>query len=330
MVLFERLVSRSVVRFLSEEMDLAGIKMSVDRLLQIMIIGVFALFVIVSFGLYIELKLNQGIAAFFGVVAAVVYVVVIYAVMEFIIDQRKNFVESILPDYLQLTSANVRSGVALDKAMILATRPEFKYFNEDVKLLSKQLYAGETMQNALALLASKYRSLQMKHTTRMISEALQYGGGMTDLLNQIAKDIRNQQTIQKEISGQLFMYTLFIAFAALIGAPVLYALTNQMMGITDTIWAGILSQNGGKPFPSTGISILKPQPPSITPTQYQDFAIAAVLIITGMASFIVSSIASGSVLKGLRYLPIFLIMGMVVFFVVSLVIKGMFASISGG
>ncbi len=76
----------------------------------------------------------------------------------------------------------------------------------------------------------------------MMVEGIQYGGGMTDLLNQIAKDIRNQQMVQKEISGQLFMYTIFIAFAALIGAPVLYALTAQMIGVTDTVWAGILSR----------------------------------------------------------------------------------------
>ena len=68
-------------------------------------------------------------------------------------------------------------------------------------------------------MAKRYRSLQLQHTIRMMIEGIQYGGGMTDLLNQIAKDIRNQQMVQKEISGQLFMYTIFIAFAALHWGP---------------------------------------------------------------------------------------------------------------
>jgi archaellum biogenesis protein FlaJ (TadC family) len=197
-----------------------------------------------------------------------------------------------------------------------------------VKLVNKELYAGETLQNALVLLSNRYRSLQLKHTIRMLVEAIQYGGGMTDLLNQIAKDIRNQQMVQKEISGQLFMYTIFIAFAAIVGAPVLYALTTQMMTITDTVWAGILKQNPGG-LPTAGVSFLRPSPPKITIGMYHDFALSAVFLITAFGAFIVSAISTGSIIKGLRYLPIFLVVGLLVFYIVGIVIAGMFNSISG-
>ncbi len=162
----------------------------------------------------------------------------------------------------------------------------------------------------------------------MLVEAIQYGGGMTDLLNQVAKDIRNQQMIQKEISGQLFMYTIFIAFAAIVGAPTLYALTTQMMTITDTVWAGILKQNPGG-LPTAGVSFLRPSPPKITIGMYHDFALSAVFLITGFGAFIVSAISTGSIIKGLRYLPVFLVVGLIVFYIVGIVIAGMFNSISG-
>jgi len=55
-----------------------------------------------------------------------------------------------------------------------------------------------------------------------------------------------------------------------------------------------------------------------------------VLLITGFASFIVSAISSGSVFKGIRYLPLFLLIGVGVFFITSAVIGTMFTSISGG
>ncbi len=325
---YERLISRSVVNLLQRELDLAGVKVDINRFLQILILGGIGLFVIVPFALVLLLNLSAGIAALAGIFAAAVLEIGVYAVLEFRIEQRKSFVDDLLPDYLQLAAANVRSGIALDKAMVLAARPEFGHFSDEVKEMNKELYGGLTMQQAMMNLGKRYRSTQLQHTIRMMGEGIQYGGGMTDLLNQISKDIRSQHMVQREISGQLFMYTIFIAFAALIGAPVLYALTSQMIGVTDTVWAGILQQNPGG-LPTAGISFLRPSPPKITTAAYHNFALASVILITGFGAFIVSAISTGSVLKGLRYLPIFLIVGLGVFFLVSSLIAGIFTSISG-
>ncbi|MGC8699428.1 MAG: type II secretion system F family protein [Candidatus Micrarchaeia archaeon] len=327
MISFEKLVARNVVVFISRELDLAGSKMTVNRFLGIAIVGGLLILILTSYTLFF-MKFNIGIDALAGIFIAILYEVMLYMLLEFNIEKRKTFVETILPDYLEIVAANVRSGISLDKAMILAARPEFKFFSDDVKLVNKQLYAGSTLQSTLLSLAERYRSFQLKHTVRMLNEAIQYGGGMTDLLNQVAKDIRNQQMVQKEISGQMFMYTIFIAFAAIIGAPTLYALTTKMMTITDTVWAGILAQNPGG-LPTTGVSFLRPSPPKITIGMYEDFALTAVILITAFGSFIVSAISTGSIIRGLRYLPIFILVGLGIFYVVGAVIGSMFASISG-
>ena len=326
---FEKLVSRSLVRFLSRELDLAGVKTTVNNLIGIAVIGGIATFIAVAVIVFALIKLNAGIAVLAGIFSAAILEFAIYSILELKIEQRKNFVEGILPEYLQLTSANIRSGMAIDKAMVSATRPEFKYFSDDVVQISKQLYTGETFQNSLISLGNNYRSVQLRHTVRMINESMRYGGGMTDMLNDIAKDIRNQQTIQKEISGQLFMYTIFISFAAIIGAPALYALTDKMIAITDNVWAGILQQNPGG-LPSTGVSFLKPSPPKVTQGEYNDFAILAILIISALGSFIVSVIMNGSVIRGIRYLPIFLLIGFTVFFITGFVISSIFNGIAPG
>jgi hypothetical protein len=322
------LISRSVSRLFSRELELAGVKMKIDKFMRLLIVGGVVIFAVVPFALFLFAGVNLGFAALGGFFLAALFEVSVYALLEFRIEQRRGFVETVLPDYLQLAAANVRSGIALDKALVLAARPEFGYFSTDIKEMNKELYGGVTLQGAIANLGKRYRSLQLQHTIRMMSEGIQYGGGMTDLLNQIAKDIRNQQMVQREISGQLFMYTIFIAFAALIGAPVLYALTSQMIAVTDTVWAGILKQNPGG-LPTAGISFLRPSPPKITIVAYHNFALASVILISGFGAFIVSTISTGSVLKGMRYLPIFLIVGVGIFFVVSSLIGGIFATISG-
>lgn len=326
-IVFERLVGRNVARFISAELDLAGLKMSVDNFLSIAIIGWIAIMVLVSFTLFIALSLNPALALLGGIGCSVIYEVVLYALLEFRIDERREFVETVLPDYLQLVAANMRSGVSLSKAITMAVRPDFKYFGADVNILGGQLYSGETMQNVLTQLASKYRSLTLKRTVRVVVEAQQYGGGMADLLNQIAKDLRNQQIVQKEVAGQLFMYTIFIAFAALVGAPALYGLTNEMIGVTSTVWSRI-SITAVSNLPTTGVSFIKLSKPQITPEAYYYFSIVAIIIITAFGSFIIAAIATGIPFRGLKYMPVFIVVGLVIFLLVSLGIGGLFSSLN--
>lgn len=328
-IVFERLVGRDVVRLLSAELDLAGIKTSVNTFLAVAIVGWVAITIIVSFALVLAIKLEPALALLAGIAVSVIFELMLYSILELNIEQRKNFMETILPDYLQLTAANVRSGISLSKAMQMGSRAEFKYFNDDIEILSNELYAGETMQNALDHLANRYRSQELRRTVRMMMEAQQFGGGMTDLLNQISKDLRQRQIVQKEISGQLFMYTIFIAFAALVGAPALYGLTNEMIKITSLVWSQI-SIGSVSSVPSGGVSFLHFSKPQITVGAYQDFSIGAILIITSFAAFITSTISSGSAIKGLKYLPIFVVVGFIVYFIVLSLIGGLFTTFGAG
>lgn len=324
-IVFERLVGRNVARFISSELDLAGVRTSANNFIEVAILGGLSLMIIVSFAAALALKLEAGLALLAGLCVAAIFEVVLYSILELQIEQRKEFVENVLPDYLQLTSANIRSGVTLSRAMIMAVRPEFKYFGDDVNTLGKQLYSGETMQNAFTQLGNKYRSTTLKRTVRLVLEADQYGGGMADLLGQISKDLRAQHIVQKEVSGQLFMYTIFIAFAALIGAPTLYGLTNQMIGVTSTIWSKI-SVGALTQAPSLGLSFIKLSKPLITPTDYYYFSLVAITVITGFGAFIISAISSGNAFKGIRFLPLFLIAGIAIFFIVSFFLTAMFST----
>ncbi len=326
---FERLISRSVAIGLSHELDMAGLKYSVEGVARFCVVGAIAMLVIIPFIVFAALKLNPLLDLLAGFGSAALFIALVYSYLEYMVDRRKTKMESMFPDYLQIASANLRSGISLDRAMLLAARPEFGFFSEDVKDMNRRVFSGESLGDALRGLAAKYRSYQLTHAVRMILESLTYGGAMADLLEQLSKDMRGQQLTQKEIAGQLFLYSIFIAFAALVASPVLYGLTSQMIVVTDTVWKGILAANPGG-LPSTGFSFLKPTPPKITPQQYQYFSLIAIMVITGFASLIMSAISSGSAIKGMRYLPLFLIIGLVLFFVMQTAIGGIFHGIAGG
>jgi len=325
---FDRLISRELSRSISKEMDLAGMKLSVNRIVELAIVPALLAFLAVAFLLY---YLQFGFLASWGLglAAGALYVAFIYLYVEYLIDGRKTKLEEMLPDFLQIASANLRSGVSLERAMLLAARPEFGFLSEDVKDMNRRIFGGETLEAAMSEFSHKYRSYQLQHAVRMITEALRFGGAMADLLAQISKDMRNQQLVQKEISGQLLLYTIFVAFAGLIAAPVLYGLTNQMIVVTDTVWSGILASNPNG-LPATGLSFFKPSPPKITPAEYTDFSYAAIIIITASASLIMSAISTGSAVKGMRYLPVFVIVGLLIYIIVGHVIGTLFSAIGTG
>ena len=60
---FEKLVSRSLGTVLSRELKLSGIKMDLNRFLQIAIIGGLGIFAAMPFALVLIMKLNAGLAA---------------------------------------------------------------------------------------------------------------------------------------------------------------------------------------------------------------------------------------------------------------------------
>jgi archaeal flagellar protein FlaJ len=322
---FERLVSRGVARELSRQLDIAEIKMSVNQLLGIIIFGFFAIFIGIAVLLTLLKEASAGVSGLIGLAAAVFLIVLVYSYIAYKTDSRKSKLEVMLPDYFMVAAANLKSGIALDRSLLLAARPEFGFLSEEIKDMNRKVMSGDTLENALREMARRYQSGQLTHTVRMMIDAMRYGGAMADLLEQLSKDMRSQQIVQKEIAGQLLMYSIFIAFAGLIAAPGLFGLTSQMIVIVDKVWNGILTTNPGG-LPTAGISFLKPSPPQITIQEYTNFAIVSIIIISGFASIIMSTISTGSAVRGLKYLPIFIIGGVTIFFISRAVMAAILGS----
>src|SRR5208283_2659374 len=98
---------RDVARRLSSEMDLAGIKMGVNLLLTIAIVGAIAIFILIS-AVLTFMKIEFILAFFIGIGCAAFYITFVYVFLEYFIDKRKSTMEEVLPDFLQITSANLR------------------------------------------------------------------------------------------------------------------------------------------------------------------------------------------------------------------------------
>jgi pilus assembly protein TadC len=330
MLNFQSLLSRSLVKRISDELDLAGIKVDLNTFIGFLLFSSF--FVIVGVGLIAELKytLPPILSLLIGIIACVLYLGAIYTIIELQIDSRRSKMEEILPDFLQITAANVRSGMPIDRAMVYSARPEFAPLTQEIQEFNKRIASGESLQNSLIVLSTRFRSRQLKRTVNLMLEGIAYGGGMVDLLERVAADIRQQQLLQKEIAGQLFMYSLFIIFASVFAAPLLFAVSVEMINITTSIWSGISSQlQGGKIQMAGALSMFTPKPPSITSEDFKNFALATMIMISTFAAFIVASISSGVASRGIKYVPIFILISVVIFLGAQGLLESMFGSFFG-
>ena len=65
------------------------------------------------------------------------------------VDRRRNFVENVLPDALELTAANIRSGFIPSKALLLSARNEFGPLAEAIKRSGKEIMTGKSLADGL-------------------------------------------------------------------------------------------------------------------------------------------------------------------------------------
>lgn len=237
------------------------------------------------------------------------------------VDRRTKFVESILPDALQLMAANSRAGYIPSRALILSARKEFGPLSQAIKNVGKEMTMGKPMDESLRMIMKHIRSSILERTVKLIIEGTRSGGNFASLLEENAINIRRTHALKKEVRANILMYTIFIGFAGCLGAPVLYALSSYLMETIGSM--GAISQipksfAGSVPLMNFGLKI--------SPDFLFAFSLAAILVTTVFGSIIVGLIGSGREKAGIKYVPILVMVGLVVFFLTKAIIGSMFAA----
>lgn len=241
------------------------------------------------------------------------------------IERRTSFVESILPDALQLMASNSRAGYIPSKAFLLSARKEFGPLSDAIKNVAKETMTGVPLEKALKNMTKYIKSDMLKRTVDLIIEGIKSGGRFAELLEETANDIRRMQIIKKEMRANVMMYIIFIFFAGCIGAPVLYSLSSFLIvtisklgSITSLTNVGISAMK--MPFVKFG-SI------KISSEFLFQFSIIAILITTGFGGLIIGLISTGREKSGIKYIPILMAIAIIVYFLTGMVIEGIFSSL---
>jgi len=310
---------------LGRSLDMSGINMKPDVFAGIVVILCVSVPLVAFIVSNVVDPLKEW-AVLLAAVAGIITFAIIYGYLGLRMEERKNKVEEVLPDFLGLASSNVRAGMTIEQALWFAARPEFGLLSREVEIMTKRTYSGEPFVQSLRRLTLRFNSRTLERTINLLVEGMGSGGEIAALLEKTSADLRQLQLLRKEISGTMLMYVIFIAFASCIGAPMLYALSAELIAVANAIWDNILKNNPNG-LPTTGASFMSPQRPAVDANQFFGFALISTALTTTMSAFIVAVIQTGNMWNGLKSAPFFLIGGGIIFFIAKFALDSMFAGI---
>jgi Flp pilus assembly protein TadB len=245
-----------------------------------------------------------------------------YVIISIAAERRKNEMENVLPDALLLISANMKSGLNIEKAFLLSARDEFGPLAEELRRTAMEMFGGKPVQEALDGLEDRVKSELFQETIKLLIDGLEAGGNTAELLESSAEDIRNSMELREEINSNIRMYVIFIVMAAVIGAPLLFSISVYMSQTTAEMWAGTNIgdiQTGNQ----LGLTFQEPQ---VNTAFFEQFSIMAIIVINFFAALIISQIKNANVKEGAKYIPPMIVISLVLFFI----IQGSLASVMGG
>lgn len=239
-------------------------------------------------------------------------------------------IEALLPDALQIISSNIRAGMTLENAIWTSARPEFGPLRDEIKRVSADTFGGTPVSQTLSRMSQRVRSPILERAIRLVVEGIRLGGEMAHLLEEVAEDIRGQQILRKEVATSTLTYSIFIVFAAMLAAPLLFSISTfysevnanvlqkQATGGSPEIPASAQAQGLGA-IASLGTS--SHHEGGITPQDIFWFSVACIFITNLFAGLILGEIQSGKASQGVKFIPVFVIVALGMFMVALSILR---------
>lgn len=299
----------------------SGIKIKPERLIGFVFVFGFLLALAMSF--YIAVLFNVSLViSFFSLF--ILFQLSVYFWLLLKADSKAKFVESILPDVLQLMSSNLRSGLTTDKALLLAARPEFGPFQDEINLVGKEITMGKEIDVALFDMSKRIRSERLNKTVDLIVAGLRAGGELAALLDQTARNLRREMLVDSRIRANVMMYVIFIFVAVCLGAPLLFGLSSFLVEVLTKILGSIqIPETASSSLPISFNSV------SITPSFVIMFSIIFLITSSVLGSLTIGLISKGKERYGIKFIPILAVISLVVFILSRTAIKSMLGSLFG-
>lgn len=334
MKIIERLfLPLNLIKELDNQLKVAGLKIKLAKLLTIFVIvdAIISFILLIIFrdlfqyykGINIFISsLSYFVIIFFAIF--VFFAFLFYGFLTYKKVKRRNEIENVLPDYLELVAANVGAGMTIDQALWYAIRDKFGVFAEEMETVAKKVMAGYDLNKAVLEFTEKYDSQILKKSFVLLLESLESGGEVASLISKIAWSVKENQIMKKEIAGNVTMYTIFIGFAALVAAPLLYSLSHRIIIIMSELTGKIDLSSASTVSTKLPIQSISQ---GISGTDFKIFAFIMLFITSLFSGMIISIVKKGSIKEGLKNLPFYVVISIFLFLIFSVILTSLFSGI---
>ena len=146
------------------------------------------------------------------------------------------------------------------------------------------------------------------------------GGKIVETIDRVIHDLKKIQVLKKEMASSTVTYMIFIGMLVVFVCPVLFALSLQLFTITSTFIGSIASK-------AATAGSMQFRKPSIDASDFRLFSIMAIIIISIFSSIIIAIIEKGHIKSGLKYIPMFVITSLTIYFIAGFILSAAFGGV---
>jgi len=256
------------------------------------------------------------------ILLATFIILVIYFYVDLRIYLRTKKMEEMLPDFLQVVSSNLKGGMSFENALLGSINPRFSILANEMAEVSKKVMTGHDVGKALSELGQKYDSPMLKRTIDLMISEVESGGEIAGLIDKIVENIKELKVLKEEISASAVAYTIFIGAIVIVIAPLLFSLSfHLLIVILNFVSRVAVATTSVGALPLTITEVV------VNPENFRYFSIMSLVVISFFSSLIVSTVEKGNIKSGLKYIPIFLIGSLGLYFVFMKILGAVFSGL---
>ena len=276
----------------------------------------------VSMNFFVGLVFLFAAWAIIHLVVLFVFIFIIYFFLNIKVYKRTKEIESKLADFLILVSTNLKGGLSLEQGLWAAIRPEFGLLAEEMTLVSKRVMTGNDLTEALNEFVEKYDSPLLQRNFSLIIGEVETGGKIVTIIDKVIESLKKTKALKDEMSSAAVSYMIFIGVIVIVVAPALFALAFRLLFIITTFTSSI-----GSSMTGTGVGSAINFNTEVDTALFKNFSIWALATISIFSSMIISIIEKGDIKGGLKYIPAFTIVSIVLYLLFMAGLEAVFGSI---
>ncbi len=238
----------------------------------------------------------------------------VYFYLNIKIYNRTQKIEEKLGDFLVIVSTNLKGGLSFEESLWSAIKPEFGILSEEMGYVSKKVMTGSSLKDALKEFSDKYDSPLLKRTFNIISGELESGGRVAYVLDDIIKNIRKTHRLKEEMSANTMTFTIFIGIIVMFISPLLFALAYNLLNVLIDVSGLVGTATSAADTDSLGFGGGGFESMDVNPELFRTFSALALTIISLVSSMIISIIEKGDIKGGIKYLPFFIVVTLIMYF----------------